>query len=160
MTALRDLYTRNGDCFVLVYDVCNRDSFEEIERIYDQVYRAKDEIAYPTVLVANKVDLVDERKITTEDGLEMVEKLNRSHESDNVRYLEVSAKTRKNVDELFDQCTRMHRHFIKTGEVEVKDLKESVKEPQVKIKQSKGLFSSESISGGDVDEDLEIVKKK
>ena len=40
--AMRDSWIRNGDCFVLVYSITSRSSFEELKSIYEAVHRVKD----------------------------------------------------------------------------------------------------------------------
>lgn len=48
-SALRDQYTRTGDCFVLVYSITDAKSFSEVEAIYDLLKRVKDGDKVPAV---------------------------------------------------------------------------------------------------------------
>ena len=41
-SALRDQYTRDGDCFLLVFAVNNTQSFQEAESLYEFLKRVKD----------------------------------------------------------------------------------------------------------------------
>ena len=40
-SALRDQYTREGDCFLVVYDITNPQSFQEAESLYEFLKRVK-----------------------------------------------------------------------------------------------------------------------
>ena len=56
--AMRDSWIRNGDCFVLVYSLTSRSSFEELKQIYESIHRVKDRDeetgAVPICIVGNK----------------------------------------------------------------------------------------------------------
>lgn len=47
-TALRDQWIRDGEGFLIVYSICNRSTFERVERIIERVLRVKDELASPS----------------------------------------------------------------------------------------------------------------
>lgn len=80
---------------MLVYDCCDRSTFNSVENWLKQISLhapAKSEV----VLVANKIDM-DNREVTTEEGKEIAE-------VHGIKYFETSAKTAKNVDEVFNYC--------------------------------------------------------
>jgi len=52
----------------LVYSITDRKSFEEISRYAENIFRVKEVDSFPLVLVGNKVDLEEERKVTLEEG--------------------------------------------------------------------------------------------
>jgi small GTP-binding protein len=93
-TAMRDLYMKNGQGFVLVYSIIAQSTFNDLPDMREQILRVKDKDVVPMVLVGNKCDLEEQRVITTEQG----EDLARQFQS---AFLEVSAKTRHNVDQIF-----------------------------------------------------------
>jgi len=41
-SALRDQYTRTGDCFMIIYSVTDEESFKEASALYDFLKRVKD----------------------------------------------------------------------------------------------------------------------
>ena len=56
-TAMRDLYLRNGDVFVLVYAVSSMASFTGLDDLYEQIVAARGNgTIVPIVLVANSLD--------------------------------------------------------------------------------------------------------
>lgn len=94
-SAMREQYVRSGKGFLLVYSVASRQSFEEVQQIYQQIMRSKNNDSnFPIVLVANKVDLTAERVVTSEEGSRLANRLN-------LPYMEASAKTTYNVQESF-----------------------------------------------------------
>lgn len=94
-SAMREQYVRSGNGFLLVYSVASRQSFDEVQQIYQQIMRSKNNDSnFPIVLVANKIDLTSERIVTTEEGSRLANRLN-------LPYMEASAKTRFNVQESF-----------------------------------------------------------
>ncbi|EAL44906.2 Ras family GTPase [Entamoeba histolytica] len=99
---LRDLYIKQSDGFILIYSITSKESFEEMKGIYEEIYRVKDKDeneVIPIIIVGNKCDLENERQVTKEDGIEY---------ADSVKcpFLECSAKTNENINQIFDIITR------------------------------------------------------
>ncbi|KAF2259150.1 P-loop containing nucleoside triphosphate hydrolase protein [Lojkania enalia] len=80
---------RDGEGFLLVYDVCDRSSLEEIRALYEEIRKAKVPVVEgsPTstlpssespsvVVVGNKIDRLDKHRVTTEEGREASKDLN------------------------------------------------------------------------------------
>jgi len=99
-TAMRDLYMKNGQGFVLVYSIIAQSTFNDLPDLRDQIIRVKDTDNVPLVLVGNKCDLGDQRVISTDQGKDLARKWN------NCIFLESSAKTRVNVEQIFFQLIR------------------------------------------------------
>jgi len=74
-TAMRDLYMKNGQGFSLVYSIIAESTFNDLPDLRDQILRVKDTDSIPMVLVGNKCDLKDQRKITTEQGENLAKKI-------------------------------------------------------------------------------------
>ncbi|XP_072542700.1 ras-related protein M-Ras isoform X2 [Salminus brasiliensis] len=73
-SAMREQYMRTGDGFLIVFSVTDKASFEHVDRFHQLILRVKDRESFPMVLVANKVDLVHLRKVTSDQGCEMAAK--------------------------------------------------------------------------------------
>ena len=97
---------RTGEGFICVYSVTSRSSFEEISSFYQQILRVKDKDHYPIILVANKCDLMHERIVSRQEGLDLAHRFN-------CRLLETSAKMRINVDESFYGLVQEIRRYNK-----------------------------------------------
>ncbi len=78
---------------VLVYDMTNRNSFNSLDYWLKQILQNAGDI--PLVLAGNKIDILDQRKVTEEEGRSFAE-------SRNLLYLETSAKTGVSIPDLFD----------------------------------------------------------
>jgi len=99
-SALRDQYMKTGQGFVLVYSVTSVTSFEATSRLRVSILRIKEEYPdIPVILVANKCDLDYDRTITPQQGKSQADKFG-------VPFMEVSAKTNVNVNEVFFSLVR------------------------------------------------------
>merc|ERR1711991_400334 len=67
-TAMRDLYMKNGQGFVLVYSIIAKSTFQDLSDLREQILRVKDSDDVPLVLVGNKCDLEDERVVGKDQG--------------------------------------------------------------------------------------------
>uniref|UniRef100_A0A914WG93 Ras-related protein M-Ras n=1 Tax=Plectus sambesii TaxID=2011161 RepID=A0A914WG93_9BILA len=111
-SAMREQYMRSGRGFLLVYSVTDLRSFEEAPKLFQQILRVKDRTEYPVLLVANKVDLIHQRKVTEDQGRELAERLK-------VPYIETSAKDPPiNVDAAFHELVRIVKSFPSEEEAE------------------------------------------
>ncbi|KAI1713731.1 ras family domain-containing protein [Ditylenchus destructor] len=104
-SAMREQYMRSGRGFLLVYSVTDEQSFREARKLYRQVLRVKDRGEYPVLLVANKVDLVNQRKVSEQQGRQLADELK-------LPYIETSAKDPPiNVDAAFHELVRIVKSF-------------------------------------------------
>ena len=86
-------YKGSHGCFI-VYDITNESSFENVEKWYEHVQReAGKDISI--ILVGNKCDLENERKISKEQGQDKARNLN-------CAFFETSARNGVNISEIFD----------------------------------------------------------
>lgn len=93
-TAMRDLYMKNGQGFVLVYSITSQATYNDLFDIREQIETTKDSTEVPMILVGNKSDLEEDRVVTREQGIQLAR-------SFNCAFMETSAKARINVDEIF-----------------------------------------------------------
>jgi len=98
-TAMRDLYMKNGQGFVLVYSIIAESTFLDLTDLREQILRVKDAAQVPMILVGNKCDLADNRVIGVERAQDMANKWQ-------CKFLEVSAKAKINIDNIFNELIR------------------------------------------------------
>lgn len=73
---LNETYYKKIDGCLIVYDISNRRSFDEIEKYYIPKLKEKCKKNIVTVLLGNKKDMEDKRKISFEEGNELAKKYN------------------------------------------------------------------------------------
>jgi small GTP-binding protein len=91
-----DMYLKNARGFFVGYSVTDPESFQSVTFYLEQIHRVKGSVNVPIMLIGNKIDLSDERKVSKEEG-------KRFAEEHNMFFMEVSAKTGENVKETYIQ---------------------------------------------------------
>ncbi|VDN53161.1 unnamed protein product [Dracunculus medinensis] len=108
-TAMRDLYMKNGQGFVLVYSITAQSTFNDLMDLREQILRVKDAEEVPMILVGNKCDLEDERVVGKDQGHNLARSFNSA-------FLETSAKAKINVNEVFfDLVRQINRRYPDPG---------------------------------------------
>ncbi|MHA1268889.1 MAG: Rab family GTPase [Candidatus Helarchaeota archaeon] len=95
---VRHLYYQGASSAILVFDVTRPETFNNIPNWFDDLIKYSGNI--PRVLIANKIDLIDIRKKSTEEIREMAEKVN-------AKFFETSAADGTNVLEAFIYLARL-----------------------------------------------------
>lgn len=108
-SAMRDDYMGKGDGFIMVYAIPDNQSFDECRKIWEALKRMKTPEDpnepmpnIPIVLAGNMKDLEEERCVLEEDVQEFIKEL-----GPYCKWFETSAKTRENVDEIFEAVVRL-----------------------------------------------------
>ena len=97
-------YYKGSHGIILIYDVTSLETFENVKSWVSQIH---EEISDKVViyLVGNKIDMDDERKVKTEEGQKLAEELG-------VPFVETSAKSGENIDNIFSDITeRIDKEF-------------------------------------------------
>ncbi|MHA1293940.1 MAG: GTP-binding protein [Promethearchaeota archaeon] len=89
---VRQTYLANAEAGILVFDVTRKDTLDNLLNWFNEISKASEGITL--ILVGNKIDLENDRKVSTEDGKALADKLG-------LTYLETSAKTGENIDDAF-----------------------------------------------------------
>lgn len=116
-TAMRDLYMKNGQGFVLVYSITAQSTFNDLQDLREQILRVKDKDDVPMVLVGNKTDLEAERVVGKEQGSNLARHFNCS-------FMETSAKAKIHVNDVFyDLVRQINKKSPKKDEPKRKTIK-------------------------------------
>jgi len=86
-------YYRDADALLLIFDVTNRTSFDNIRNWLSQVREYAKETVQIT-LVGNKIDLCAQRKVKADEAKQLAQTYN-------ISYMETSAKTGQHVQDAF-----------------------------------------------------------
>jgi small GTP-binding protein len=89
---IRQSYLANAEAGILVYDVTRKDTFDNINVWHKEIKEVTGNISL--ILVGNKIDLENERVVSSEEGQKIAERLGLS-------YIETSAKTGENINDAF-----------------------------------------------------------
>ncbi|XP_034949563.1 ras-related protein Ral-a isoform X2 [Chelonus insularis] len=97
--AIRDNYFRSGEGFLCVFSITEDDSFQATQEFREQILRVKNDENIPFLLVGNKSDLQEKRKVSLDEAQARAQQWG-------VPYVETSAKTKANVDKVFYDLMR------------------------------------------------------
>ena len=104
------LYYRRADCCLLIYDITNKESFNDIKNFYIKEIKdncIKDIIV---ILLGNKSDLKNERKISTKEGTKLLNKYKFSY------FMETSCEENFNIVDAFETIIiTTNNEMIKSG---------------------------------------------
>ena len=103
--AITSSYFKGSNGCFIVYDITNEASFNNIENWYEQIQKETSS-DLPILLVGNKCDLEDERKVPIEKGKEKAKNLN-------CAFFETSALKKINIDKIFEEL--VNNIYEKTG---------------------------------------------
>ncbi|KAF8930028.1 hypothetical protein BGZ93_003503 [Podila epicladia] len=117
--AIRDNYYRSGEGFLCVFSICEYESFTHTQEFKDQISRVLDDDKIPFILVGNKADLGQLRKVNHEEAAAKAAEWN-------CLYIETSAKTRQNVEDVYSILMR-----------KIEERKEGAKDRERKNKKGK-----------------------
>ena len=118
----RKIYYTGAEAAFIVFDLTNRESFEKVKDWYKEINQLIDEKNIPIVIVGNKVDLADQRVISTAEG----EGLAKSLSETGISYIETSALSGENVIEAFELIA--YHYIIKTKKKEKDVIREDLVE--------------------------------
>ena len=110
-------YYRGANGILLVFDITNRSTFEKLDFWLEDLKLNSDNINNLYIyLIGNKSDLEENRKISFEEASNFAKK-------NKLPYVEVSAKTGKNIKNLFDEVIKgsMIKMLNNLKEIEKKD---------------------------------------
>jgi len=120
----RKTYYIGAQAAFIVFDVCKRDSFANVKVWYKELKDFLHKKNIPIVIVGNKIDLSDQRKVQYKDGMALVDELTRENTDSDFSYIETSALTGENIKDSFSLIA--YHYIIKSKEREEQKLKENL----------------------------------
>ena len=91
-------YSEDIDGVILVFDVTNKDSFENLDSWLTQLNKYKDDYLY--VIVGNKIDLENIREVNSND-------VHKNDKFKKIKYFETSVKQNINIRQPFEELTKL-----------------------------------------------------
>ena len=106
-------YYSNTCCALIVYDITNQNSFDSVKQWIEDVKNYADKDTH-LVLVGNKIDLKDQRKISKEDGQNLATQYG-------MDFYESSALTGENINNIFEGICKYVNQKIDEGKIDLND---------------------------------------
>ena len=91
-------YSEDIDGVILVFDVTNKESFENLDSWLTQLNKYKDDYLY--VIVGNKIDLENIREVNSND-------VHKNDKFKKIKYFETSVKQNINIKRPFEELTKL-----------------------------------------------------
>ena len=98
--AMNKMYYKKAKAILLVYDITDMKSFESIKNYYSQTITELCPKNIPIMLLGNKLDIENERKVSQQEGIEFAQ-------SNNYLFKETSCITNENVIDAFEALIEM-----------------------------------------------------
>ena len=99
-------YYKNSVCALVVYDITNRISFENVQEWIDEV-KSQTPKEILLVLVGNKIDLENERVVSFDEGKKL-------SEDNDMLFFETSAKNGNGINDVFlNSCREIYQNIEK-----------------------------------------------
>ncbi|XP_046373683.1 GTP-binding protein Rit1-like [Haliotis cracherodii] len=130
-TAMREQYMRKGEGFVICYSITDHRSFDEVLAYKKLIDRVRCDQDIPIVLVGNKCDLEERRKVSTDDGAALARQLR-------CPFYETSAVLRQCVDDVFHGLVRE----IRRKEREATEAQAKVDRKKNRLRRMRSFFHS------------------
>lgn len=135
--SITNAYYKGAKGALIVYDITNRFSFENVERWIKEIKAMGDKSIY-LVLVGNKSDLEPSREVSVEEGQIKAQ-------NNGIAFMETSAKTADNIDIVFDQLSHkvydtykieddLEDMFVQKVEIDAKNLNQTNKKDEINTK--------------------------
>ncbi len=90
---LTSSYYRGADGIIIVYDITDRQSFDNVIMWYDEMNKSINK-RVSTMLIGNKCDLTEKRAVSEQQGRSLANKYG-------IPFAQTSAKTSENVNQIF-----------------------------------------------------------
>ena len=124
-------YYRGGNGVLVVYDITERESFDNLTSWLIEIEKNANKNVYK-LLIGNKCDLEDKRKVTYQEGKDFAE-------SNGMNFIETSAKDNTKVQEAFELLTS---EIMKSAVNKDKGMEKKDNTKQIRLSQN-----TEDISG-------------
>lgn len=141
--SITNAYYKGANGAVVVYDITRRATFENVDKWMGEIRSmCPDDLVI--FLVGNKSDLVEEREVTTEEGIAKAKMLNAS-------FIEASAKDSTNVNEVFKR---------EIMEIFLKKIKENYAKIEDREVKKDSISNLNKLNYVNLKDDKRVVKKK
>ncbi len=111
----RKIYYSGTQAGFIVFDLANRESFNNVTSWYEELKLFTTGEDIPIIIVGNKSDLEEDRKVFYQEGAKLANTLS-EHEKIKLSYIETSALTGSNVEDAFNLIS--YHYVMRSKEIE------------------------------------------
>jgi small GTP-binding protein len=111
----RKIYYSGAQAAFIVFDLTKQESFNNILNWYQELKEFTSDEELPIVLVGNKLDLSEDRKVVYQEGVKLANQLSEK-EVVKLSYIETSALTGENIEDAFNLIS--YHYVMKSKEIE------------------------------------------
>ena len=123
-------YYNGTDCALLVFDITKEESFKILDYWVKEIQQKKNRDDICLILVGNKSDLQENRKVSPQEIDNYSKELN-------IKYFEVSAINDEGINELFDHAVKETMTIIRKRDVDPRISRLSVENASIRPKGNK-----------------------
>ncbi len=110
--AVNKIFMKNTNIALMVYDITNRDSFDNLNQFYEEFISNNTENKMIIGVTANKSDLYENAEVTKEEGEDYANKIKAS-------FFESTATDHENVEIIFNKLTKDYIDKFEPGEEKI-----------------------------------------
>ena len=104
--ALSEIYYKEADCCLLMYDITSMESFDKVKNYYVETIKNMCKKGIKIILLGNKTDLRNQRQVSDVDGKDLAEE-------NGYMFMESSCKDNYNVSDAFTALVEMTNTELK-----------------------------------------------
>ena len=150
-------YYKNSVCAMVVYDITSKESFNNVQNWIEDIHEQSPKTVL-IILIGNKIDLEEKRKISYEEGNQLAIK-------NGLIFAETSAKTGDGIEDIFLKSAKEIAKHIDEGNYydltsEICGIKKGNARKTKVVKENKNNTTIELESGKNKDENKENGGKK
>ena len=108
VNALSEIYYKEADCCLLMYDITSMESFDKVKNYYVETIKNMCKKDIKIILLGNKTDLKNQRQVSDVDGKDLAEE-------NGYMFMESSCKDNYNVSDAFTALVEMTNKEIYNG---------------------------------------------
>ena len=112
LRAANKIFMKNTNIALMVYDITNRDSFDNLNQFYEELISINTENKMIIGVTANKSDLYEDACVNKEEGEDYANKINAS-------FFESTATDHENVEIIFNKLTKDYIDKFEPGEEKI-----------------------------------------
>ncbi|TFF95566.1 MAG: GTP-binding protein, partial [Promethearchaeota archaeon] len=121
----RKTYYMGAQAAFIVFDLTSRETYEGVMTWFEELDKFIGKADLPIVIVGNKSDLEDQRKVSYQEGVELASKIGEKGIK-NISYIETSALTGENIEDAFSLIA--YHYIMKSKDLEEKRLRKDLYE--------------------------------